>query len=158
MFKTLLIAITTAVCAGAPALAQNALNSTADGGAMWHDAGPTLNGGGAWADYTGTQGASDPRGPQLEGSASGFGSGGAATGAPFPGSFIAPANLALAAERKRSLPPTRLDSIVFSSGYADDVFGDEGTWGPPPYSSFGTIDRGVHATTGHQSDAPSAWY
>lgn len=57
------------------------------------------------------------------------------------------------------LPQTRLDSFVHQSGYNDMIYGDEGTYGPPPYSMFMTIQSGgVSATTGHQSDAPSAWY
>jgi hypothetical protein len=83
------------------------------------------------------------------------------TGLPIPGTNIVVGNLANWVEKKSpitTLPITNLDSIVAQSGYSDIVFGDEGTEGPPPYSSFGTIDAGIHATTGHKSDAPSAWY
>ena len=76
--------------------------------------------------------------------------------------FYAPNNLAYQTEhngKSGKLPATRLDSFVFTSGYNDHIYGDEGTDGPPPYSSFSTIGSGgVTATTGHPSDAPSAWY
>lgn len=85
---------------------------------------------------------------------------GASTGAPLLGSFIAPGNLALQNQKLRRLPETRLDSFVKSSGYNDFIYGDEGTDGPPPYSNFGYIEQGIWSsglTTGHKSDAPSAW-
>ena len=81
---------------------------------------------------------------------------------PVVGTFFAPNNLALQTEKGpggHKLPATRLDSFVFMSGFNDHIYGDEGTEGPPPYSSFSTIGSGgVTATTGHPSDAPSAWY
>jgi hypothetical protein len=82
-----------------------------------------------------------------------------ANSAPLLGSMLAPGNMALKAEGKSSLPQTRLDSIVAATGYSDEVFGDEGTDGPPPLGDFATIGEagGVTATTGHQSNAPSAW-
>jgi hypothetical protein len=72
-------------------------------------------------------------------------------------------NLAYQTEHRGSLggrlPETHLDSFVAKSGYNFSIYGDEGTNGPPPLSSFSTIQSGgVKATTGHQSDAPSAWY
>jgi hypothetical protein len=57
------------------------------------------------------------------------------------------------------LQKTVLDSLVARTGFNDMVFGDEGTYGPPPLDDFATIGEagGVTATTGHQSNAPSAW-
>jgi hypothetical protein len=77
--------------------------------------------------------------------------------------YIAPANLAYQTEHHSifggKLPETKLDSFVHKSGYNEMIYGDEGTDGPPPFSSFSTIQSGgVSATTGHPSDAPSAWY
>ncbi|HEY9791886.1 MAG TPA: hypothetical protein V6D22_15885 [Candidatus Obscuribacterales bacterium] len=85
-----------------------------------------------------------------------------ASGMPIPGTFIAPANLALQTQGAAPvLPITNLDSFVAQSGYNDMIYGDEGTDGPPPYDSFETIGSGISSgalTTGHQSDCPSAWY
>ena len=75
----------------------------------------------------------------------------------FGGAYMAPGNFAARQWGGGVLWPTRLDSIVATSGYNFMVFGDEGTDGPPPLDDFGTIDSGVTATTGHPSDAPSAW-
>lgn len=76
--------------------------------------------------------------------------------------FIAPQNLALQTEKHSmfggKLPETHLDSLVFHNATPFQTFGDEGTDGPPPLSSFNTIQSSVKATTGHPSDAPSAWY
>jgi hypothetical protein len=78
--------------------------------------------------------------------------------------MIAPQNMALQVEKGRGgrLPQTGLDSFVAQAqknGMAFMIYGDEGTSGPPPLSFFQTIQSGgVSATTGHQSDAPSAWY
>jgi hypothetical protein len=77
--------------------------------------------------------------------------------------FIAPQNLALQTEKGSvfggRLPETHLDSLVFHNATPFQTFGDEGTDGPPPLGSFSTIESSVqHATTGHKSDAPSAWY
>lgn len=86
------------------------------------------------------------------------------TGGVIPGTQISPANLAIMVEKHRpfggQLPKTTLDSFVARSGYNDRIYGDEGTDGPPPYSSFGVIQQGgVSATTGHRnSGLPSAWY
>jgi hypothetical protein len=85
-----------------------------------------------------------------------------ATGMPIPGTYIAPANLALQTQGAGPvLPITNLDSFVAQSGYNDMIYGDESTDGPPPYDSFETIGSGISSgglTTGHQSDCPSAWY
>ncbi len=117
-----------------------------------------------WADFTSTQGVGSPNGPNIRyGTNAQFagpgGSSGAATGAPFVGTYTAPANMALKAQGRNTLPPTRLSSFVKTSGMNDHAFGDEGTNGLPPYSSFSTLDCGVSSqcTTGHQSDCPSAW-
>jgi hypothetical protein len=79
--------------------------------------------------------------------------------------FLAPANLALQTQSRSGfggrLPETHIDSFVaqaMKSGNAEMIYGDEGTHGPPPLSNFNYIQSGgVSATTGHQSDAPSAW-
>ncbi len=62
------------------------------------------------------------------------------------------------------LPPTVLDSFVRTAGgSADQIYGDEGSDGPPPFSTFDSshrIERGIHSgglTTGHQSGLPEAW-
>ncbi len=66
------------------------------------------------------------------------------------------------------LPPTRLDSFVQEAGgLADQIYGDEGTSGPPPIQDFNPINRidmGISTsasnfglTTGHESVLPSAW-
>jgi hypothetical protein len=80
--------------------------------------------------------------------------------------FWAPSNMASMTENHSSigkkLPKTTLDSFVHKAkqnGMADLIYGDEGRKGPPPHSFFMTIQSGgVQATTGHPSDAPSAWY
>lgn len=116
-----------------------------------------------WADITNTQGASSPNGPLLFGTpsfaAGPGGSSGAPTSAPFQGTFTAPGNFALRQQGRKTLPPTQLTSIIRDSGYSDTTYGDEGTCGPPPYSNFTTIDGGLSGgmSTGHRSDAPSAW-
>lgn len=75
--------------------------------------------------------------------------------------FIAPQNLAYQTEHHSvfggKLPATHLDSLVFHNATPFQTFGDEGTDGPPPLSSFTTIQSSVKATTGHPSDAPPAW-
>lgn len=40
-------------------------------------------------------------------------------------------------------PPTVLDSLVKDSGYNDMIYGDEGTFGPPPYNDFLPIGAGL---------------
>lgn len=64
------------------------------------------------------------------------------------------------------LPPTRLDSFVREAGgLAFQIYGDEGTSGPPPISGFNRVNRidaGIQGnnaglTTGHESVLPSAW-
>jgi hypothetical protein len=80
--------------------------------------------------------------------------------------YISPANMAYMTEHHSmiggKLPETKLDSFVHKAGQngmAEFIYGDEGTQGPPPYDFFMTIQTGgVEATTGHPSDAPSAWY
>jgi hypothetical protein len=68
-----------------------------------------------------------------------------------------------------TLPPTHLDSFVHHaliSGHAEHIYGDEGTFGPPPQMGFnikhrinigivGERDEGL--TTGHGSYMPDAW-
>lgn len=100
-----------------------------------------------------------PGQPSAGGPDGGVGSG-ASTSMPILGTFVAPGNLALMNQGWRSLPQTRLDSFVKESGYNDMIYGDEGTDGPPPYNDFLYIEDGINSpglTTGHPSDAPSAW-
>ncbi len=87
------------------------------------------------------------------------------TGGPLLNSYLAPSNIALRVQGTASmvLPPTRLDSFIAGSGYDDSIYGDESDSGPPPYSSFNTIESGIRnsssasdLTTGHASDAPPA--
>lgn len=118
---------------------------------------------------TGTQGADQQGGPKLQGTPSGGGGGGgsggqsgAATSAPMRGSYRAPGNFTLKWQTRfgQNLPPTRLDSFVKESGYADDIYGDEGTDGPPPLNNFRYIESGIKSdglTTDHRSQLPSAW-
>lgn len=70
------------------------------------------------------------------------------------------------------LPPTRLSSFVADSGYDENIYGDEGTLGPPPIHGFeynNTIAAGLcncgngeGLTTGHHPDADMThgpdWY
>lgn len=121
-----------------------------------------------WSDTTNTQGAGAPNGPKLFGTNSYearpgvVGDSGAATGAPFPGSYIAPANIALYNQfhgTKKELPPTRIGSFVHDSEYANDIYGNESSHGPPRLNNFSPIDTGINSddlSTGHKSDAPSA--
>jgi hypothetical protein len=63
-----------------------------------------------------------------------------------------------------ALPRTGVDSITWQAvklGKADRMLGEEGTTGPSP-ARFFTPDRFldnaiIRPTTGHRSDAPSAW-
>lgn len=63
----------------------------------------------------------------------------------------------------RGLPPTRLDSFVRNAGgSADQIYGDEGSDGIPPFFGFDDshyIGTGIQGnlTTGHRSGLPSAW-
>ena len=157
-----------------PATAQNALQSSgATGNIVNSDFKGTENnytpvgqnsGDKGWANTTSTQGAGAPNGPNLPGTpgyASGpWGMSGAPTSAPFQGTYFAPANLALRNQGQYSLPRTQLDSFVQNSGYNPMIYGDEGTDGPPPFDNFLYINDGISSgglTTGHKSDAPSAW-
>ena len=125
--------------------------------------GHTVLAGQGWTDVTNTQGSGAPNGPDLYGTNSqGAGPGGqsgAATSAPFQGTYAAPGNFALRQQGRSTLPPTELTSIIRDSGMSFSTYGDEGTNGPPPLSDFTTIDGGLSGgmTTGHPSDAPSAW-
>jgi hypothetical protein len=103
------------------------------------------------------------------------GGSGAAMGGPLmilgQNTYLAPANMALRTQYGNSggglrLPQTGLDSFVHQARMnynADLIYGDEGTYGPPPYNHFTPmhfIERGIRSsglTTGHPSDAPSAW-
>jgi hypothetical protein len=171
VFNTALLSVSMLLVSALPVMAQDALNSSGALTPTQHtdNRGSNINyvpwgqNGGVqgWADTTSTNGARgpmSPNGPLLYGSGSGpSGQSGAATSAPFQGTYAAPANFALRNEGRMTLPPTQLTSIVRDSGMNDQVFGDEGTDGPPPYDDFSYLINGVSATTGHQSDAPSAW-
>jgi hypothetical protein len=97
------------------------------------------------------------------------GGSGAAQGGPIimfgQNTMLAPANMALRTQYSGKfggfkLPETKLDSFVYKSGYNFHIYGDEGTYGPPPLTNFEHINDGVNSsglTTGHKSDAPSAW-
>jgi len=68
---------------------------------------------------------------------------------------------------RNGLPPTSMDSFVHeAAGSAENIYGDEGYMGPPPFDSFtvehrintgitGVRDQGI--TTGHGSNMPDAW-
>jgi hypothetical protein len=125
-------------------------------------------------------GAGSMQGPQFQAGAppsagQNFDSG-AATGSPIPGSFIAPSNIALNTQyRTNKLPPTRMDSFVYNSGKVWNpwlIYGDEGTFGPPPLDNFlwiNRIERGIDGnpeyerggagltTLHHDSSLPEAW-
>ncbi len=68
---------------------------------------------------------------------------------------------------RNGLPNTSMDSFVLNAGgSADQIYGDEGTDGPPPFSEFTTehrINTGIQGqraaglTTGHGSMMPDAW-
>jgi len=64
----------------------------------------------------------------------------------------------------RRLPKTTLDSFVRNAGgSADQIYGDEGSEGIPPFFGFSEghyIGTGIQSgglTTGHRSGLPSAW-
>lgn len=184
MLKTILRSLTLAVICGSPVMAQNALdptfnndyrneegayngayNSTAAMGDVGNSSNNTMSLEGD-SSPTSTQGPGDG-GPNLSGTpsmaAGPWGSSGAATGAPFMGTYTAPANMALRAMGRRTLPPTRLESFVQNSGKSEAIYGDEGVFGLPPFFGFHPghyINTGINMpelTTGHKSDAPSAW-
>ncbi len=79
-------------------------------------------------------------------------------------SLVSPA---MAQLNNKGLPPTSMDSFVRqAAGQADNIYGDEGHEGPPPFSEFeyqnrinsGIFDiRDIGLTTGHGSYLPSAW-
>ncbi|MBX3073191.1 hypothetical protein KF728_14400 [Candidatus Obscuribacterales bacterium] len=67
---------------------------------------------------------------------------------------------------RNGLPVTSLDSFVLNAGgAADQIYGDEGTEGPPPFEEFTAghrIQAGIQGnasglTTGHGSYLPCAW-
>ncbi len=64
----------------------------------------------------------------------------------------------------KRLPKTTLDSFVRNAGgSADQIYGDEGAGGLPPFFGFSSghrIERGINSgqlTTGHRSNLPEAW-
>lgn len=81
-----------------------------------------------------------------------------ATGMPYAGTNIAPANLALRAQGKYALPPTCLDSFVMSSGMRDDIYGMDGQTDNKVYSC---IESGIYGgaaiglTTGQRAAVPA---
>ncbi len=74
---------------------------------------------------------------------------------------------AMAQLNSKGLPPTSTDSFVRqAAGQAENIYGDEGHEGPPPFSEFeyqNRINSGIFdirdkgLTTGHGSLMPSAW-
>lgn len=67
---------------------------------------------------------------------------------------------------RNGLPVTSLDSFVLNAGgAADQIYGDEGSEGPPPFEEFTAghrIQAGIQGnarglTTGHGSYLPCAW-
>lgn len=81
----------------------------------------------------------------------------AATGMPYAGTNIAPANLALRAQGKFALPPTCLDSFVMSSGLREDIYGMDGETKNKVYSSIESGFNGRTAaelTTGQRAAVP----
>jgi len=68
---------------------------------------------------------------------------------------------------RNGLPPTRMDSFVKEAKHhAAHIYGDEGTYGLPPYMGFGKVhrintgimdERDNALTTGHGSFMPDAW-
>ena len=167
MFKSLLLTISLTITICPAAFSQNANPDTGQFTAGGGDAGtqntPT------WGDYNGpsaqtgnqasTQRLFAPEIPHVSSQA--------ATGMPIPGTYIAPANLALQTQYgmfgNPVLPVTNLDSFVAQSGYNDLIYGDEGVDDIPPYFTFDEshrIERGINQaglTTGHASDTPEAW-
>lgn len=79
-------------------------------------------------------------------------------------SLISPA---MAQLNNKGLPPTSMDSFVRqAAGNAENIYGDEGHEGPPPFDEFvyqNRINSGIYdirdkgLTTGHGSYLPSAW-
>lgn len=71
------------------------------------------------------------------------------------------------AQKRNGLPPTQMDSFVRqAAGNAENIYGDEGHEGPPPFMYFeyeNRINSGIYdirdkgLTTGHGSYMPSAW-
>lgn len=132
-----------------PALAQSALDSTADTGKLggW-DNGPTEGNFFGGARDTGKQ---NERLGLMQTSSS----------SPMKGGGNAPGNLALKQLGGNSLPPTRLSGFVKSGG--DAVFGGDGEL-LPKYFKF-TYDHRIEnamqqspkLTTNHKIGGPSAW-
>lgn len=68
---------------------------------------------------------------------------------------------------RNGLPPTRMDSFVKEAKqHAAHIYGDEGTYGLPPYMGFSKVhrintgimdERDSGLTTGHGSYLPDAW-
>jgi len=73
----------------------------------------------------------------------------------------------VSAQMRNGLPPTQTDSFVRqAAGNAENIYGDEGHEGPPPFMYFeyeNRINSGIYdirdkgLTTGHGSYMPSAW-
>ncbi|MBY0359374.1 MAG: hypothetical protein K2W82_15335 [Candidatus Obscuribacterales bacterium] len=171
MYKQIVCAMALALTYNTAAMAQGQYDSEGNPGAYGNDSGLTTQRFQDDSNFTDSQGVGSENGPLLPGTPSiaplgALGSGGAATGAPFAGTFTAPANLALQnMGGRKTLPPTRLESFVRASGFSDRIYGDEGAWGLPPYFGFdashyiGTGMQGMgELTTGHKGeDLPSAW-
>ena len=131
---------TAPVTTQAPAASNNA----------WQDTAPTTSGAVPYSaanypvsqtEHTSTQGAGSPNGPNIKTTTM------STLDKVYGGSL--------------SLPPTVLDSFVQNAGgQAFQIYGDEGTNGPPPLNNFNYINDGIKSgglTTGHQSGLPSSW-
>lgn len=148
MWTKTIYALVLATLVSGPAMAQNALDSTASTGAYggW-DNGPTQGN---------FEGPSGPTGPQFVGLPQ------ASSSSPFAGGGSAPGNFALKQLGKKSLPPTRLESFVENSGRNPSIYGDEGVYLPPifTFQQSNRIESGMNMpdlTTKHRMNGPSAW-
>lgn len=149
MWAKTLFAAAILITLSGPALAQSALDSTADTGKLggW-DNGPTDGNFFGGARDTGKQNESLGLRPTSSSS-------------PMKGGGSAPGNIALMQMGKKSLPPTKLTGFV---NRAPQSFDDEGKNGPPPENSFTQgfrIERAMDSmpdlTTKHRIGGPSAW-
>lgn len=180
--KRIVFALLLCTATGSPAFAHPGIDSTADTGNYGNSSWKTTqtnsdyNHQSGWGNidfageglssFTGTQGSLSANGPNLVGAPGQFGfvpgGSGAASSAPVRGTMFAPGNLALRQMGKSTLPPTRLEGFVHNSGNSENIYGDEGVY-LPPFDSFTAdhrIEAGINSpdlTTGHKSNAPSAW-
>ncbi len=82
------------------------------------------------------------------------------TGMPVGRTYVAKANLALQAVHRNTLPPTRLDSFIRTSGMNPAIYGKDGDIKNVDYAPISSGFDGITAaglTTGHPSDAPNVY-